>query len=576
MKRIFFLINFLFCSIYFFGQQQPASNLKKDGFTIIGNSSNQLACDTNHIATQHYVNTHSSAMGIPPLDSVLSVGNSTNDIPLISKDGFSKLYLNYYQDTAFSGNPLGINAIYNDGTSNASLILNNVANANLSYGDGSGSGGIGISGSSTTLWNTNQLTFSCPTYNFDHANSSSIAAFNASQNLIGLSTGTYPSLTELSYVKGVTSGIQTQLNTKGSGTVTNISNGYGILGGPITSTGTLRVDTATNKIATQYWVNSHKPTLSEVLNANDTINSSTNRIYSHHGNSELWMDDSVAQLSYLGIGRSGYFGSGAHWSQIYDNDKIIFTAPIYTFEYLSASSVVGVDASKNLINLNLGSGLSFNSSTNTLSASGGTGTVTSVGAGLGMNFSSITSSGNVVIDSSKVPYIGSFSSGLLKRSHNAWVFDNSTYLTGNQTITLSGDISGSGATAITTTVKSNYITDALQCTFDGQSSVVSVNSAATIDIPYNCTITGWALFEASNTPISSSVTLDTWKQTYSSYPPTVSNTIWGGSYPGLSSSTKNTATGLSISCSAGDVLVIPITAATSALKLRFVIFVTKT
>jgi hypothetical protein len=41
-----------------------------------------------------------------------------------------------------------------------------------------------------------------------------IAHFDASGNLLTLSVATYPSLTELSYVKGVTSAIQTQINTK--------------------------------------------------------------------------------------------------------------------------------------------------------------------------------------------------------------------------------------------------------------------------------------------------------------------------------------------------------------------------
>jgi hypothetical protein len=41
---------------------------------------------------------------------------------------------------------------------------------------------------------------------------------------------------------------------------------------------------------------------------------------------------------------------------------------------------------------------------------------------------------------------------LKKTAANTWTLDNSTYLTGNQTITLSGDISGSGATSITTTL----------------------------------------------------------------------------------------------------------------------------
>jgi hypothetical protein len=41
-----------------------------------------------------------------------------------------------------------------------------------------------------------------------------LIATDASKNLVSLATATYPSLTELSYVKGVTSAIQTQLNTK--------------------------------------------------------------------------------------------------------------------------------------------------------------------------------------------------------------------------------------------------------------------------------------------------------------------------------------------------------------------------
>ena len=41
-----------------------------------------------------------------------------------------------------------------------------------------------------------------------------IASFDGSKNVVSLSTTTYPSLTELTYVKGVTSAIQTQLNSK--------------------------------------------------------------------------------------------------------------------------------------------------------------------------------------------------------------------------------------------------------------------------------------------------------------------------------------------------------------------------
>lgn len=69
-------------------------------------------------------------------------------------------------------------------------------------------------------------------------------------NALGsLSTSTYPSLTELSYVKGVTSSIQTQLNAKGTGTVTSIAvstgtsgTDFNISGSPITTSGTITLN----------------------------------------------------------------------------------------------------------------------------------------------------------------------------------------------------------------------------------------------------------------------------------------------------------------------------------------------
>lgn len=63
---------------------------------------------------------------------------------------------------------------------------------------------------------------------------STIASFDGSKNLVSLSTSIYPSLTELSYVKGVTSSIQTQLDAKQatliSGTNIKTVNGSSLLG----------------------------------------------------------------------------------------------------------------------------------------------------------------------------------------------------------------------------------------------------------------------------------------------------------------------------------------------------------
>lgn len=85
--------------------------------------------------------------------------------------------------------------------------------------------------------------------------------------------------------------------------------------------------------------------------------------------------------------------------------------------------------------------------------------VTSISAGTGMSFTTVTSVGAVAIDSTKVPYLsGGFSTGLLKWNGSTWVFDSTTYLSANQTITLSGDTTGSGTTSITTTIPARTVT----------------------------------------------------------------------------------------------------------------------
>jgi hypothetical protein len=75
-------------------------------------------------------------------------------------------------------------------------------------------------------------------WNFDAATASTIASFGASKTLVSLPLATYPSLTELSYVKGVTSGIQAQLNALGGSGLSSIPGGRLTLttGVPVTTT----------------------------------------------------------------------------------------------------------------------------------------------------------------------------------------------------------------------------------------------------------------------------------------------------------------------------------------------------
>ena len=77
-----------------------------------------------------------------------------------------------------------------------------------------------------------------------------ITYWSGTNTLGSLATATYPSLTELSYVKGVTSGIQAQLNAKGAGTVTSVASGNGMNFTTITGTGTVTMGTPSSITST--------------------------------------------------------------------------------------------------------------------------------------------------------------------------------------------------------------------------------------------------------------------------------------------------------------------------------------
>lgn len=65
----------------------------------------------------------------------------------------------------------------------------------------------------TTLGNTTTLGITAGTLNVTGLTASELISTDGSKNLQSLSVSTYPSLTELSYVKGVTSSIQTQIDS---------------------------------------------------------------------------------------------------------------------------------------------------------------------------------------------------------------------------------------------------------------------------------------------------------------------------------------------------------------------------
>ena len=118
--------------------------------------------------------------------------------------------------------------------------------------------------------------------------------------------------------------------------------------------------------------------------------------------------------------------------------------------------------------------------------------------------------------------------------------------------------------------------DSIVITLDGQGFVLaSGGTYGNFVAPWDGVITGWYLMETSSSAITSSITIDVWKAPFASYPPTVANTIWG-TKPALSTAKTNSATGLSIAVSRGDVFKWYIDSVSLAKLVQLVLLVTKT
>lgn len=127
----------------------------------------------------------------------------------------------------------------------------------------------------------------------------------------------------------------------------------------------------------------------------------------------------------------------------------------------------------------------------------------------------------------------------------------------------------------------NLKKDQIGITIDGGGSVVTTGQKGMIRVPYSGTITGWTILETSDTPITGSISVDIWKDTYSNYPPTVSDSIFT-TKPALSSAVKNqnlapTFVGAGATVAEGDVVAFNVEATPSNVKrVTVLLHITKT
>lgn len=131
-----------------------------------------------------------------------------------------------------------------DSSAGAELIVGTTtitggATTRILYDNAGVLGEYTISGSGTVVAMATAPTFST-SITGSYLTASEILITDGSKNIISAAVATYPSLTELTYVKGVTSSIQTQLNAKGVGTVTTVSvvTANGVSGSVATATTT--------------------------------------------------------------------------------------------------------------------------------------------------------------------------------------------------------------------------------------------------------------------------------------------------------------------------------------------------
>ena len=142
---------------------------------------------------------------------------------------------NASRDGNFVPTALGVSSV--DGITPVPFQVNPVTGRLLTDIAGGGSGTVtsvsvvtanGVSGSVATATTTPAITLTLGSITpsavqVSGLTASQILSTDGSKNLTSLDVATYPSLLELSYVKGVTSSLQTQINAKGAGTVTAVS-----------------------------------------------------------------------------------------------------------------------------------------------------------------------------------------------------------------------------------------------------------------------------------------------------------------------------------------------------------------
>jgi hypothetical protein len=136
-------------------------------------------------------------------------------------------------------------------------------------------------------------------------------------------------------------------------------------------------------------------------------------------------------------------------------------------------------------------------------------------------------------------------------------------------VAMSGDatIANTGAVTVATNLKVSSIVTIL----DGQGGVIQTGRGNNfLTIPFAGAITGWTVLSS----VSGNIEVAFWKDTYANYPPTVADNIFSPN-PSLTSTNKNTATGLNIAVAAGDIIIPNVVSVTTCTNVTIAIQITR-
>ncbi len=521
-KLILFLLLF---PLVLFGQQYGANQLKKDNWTIRGNASNALQVDTSHIATQWKIDSIITYMvvGASNLSSVLSVGNLTGQQLMTSDNAKSSLAL---IDTYSA---LG----WTSGMVNGTFFLDNTQ-MQTQWMNGANGGEYYIDATHNMIDHNIKIDIQTPKLNLLTTPSWSAFSDTSHYNVL------FRNKTTGEIKRGTITGSIGATGPTGA----NGSNGAT---GPTGATGATGTFNSSDTLSLSNRIN---------LKLNITNPTATGR---------LTTDSAI-------VGNQGTEGgsikvNGLNYTSAFkvsdintNNVQVILHKHSTTIEpivmgarsYSNTTSHTDMPNNENVISI-YGSGWagsSYKTFGNISIASAPSGTISNTSA-----------PGQIILSTTPSGSIWSLPA-LTLNSDQSLSFGNAS-----TTRTNLGTISSTDT----------RLTDwTMEFTIDGQGSVISTGIDGTKNVNTNVSITGWKLFEISGTPVSSTVDISLWKDTYANFPPTSVDTVNYWQRPKLTAQTKNTVTfATPITATKGDEIRLNANTVTGALKLKLVLIGTK-